>query len=213
MLITQPCRVFLQHNAHPTGEHGQLVEAAQLIVGIAFEHVAAGEKGLRRNDAVDRLTAQLAGRLAEPQQAAGGMVYHLNTPLAIDVTITPSKIDSIIAFLLANQQANFPRLERKNLLLDAAGKVPGEDKQGDEQQDGGDKNIDHFSQSNAVEIAGEVADGDNTDHSPCVINDGRFAAQRTPRPPLRMVVMDFPSSTAWLSPPTSRVPTHSGWTE
>ena len=166
---------ILQHNAHPTGEHGQLVEAAQLIVGIAFEHVAAGEKGLRRNDAVDRLTAQLAGGLAEPQQAAGGMVYHLNTPLAIDDD-HPLKDRLHHRLLLANQQANFPRLERKNLLLDTAGKVPGEDKQGDEQQDGGDKNIDHFSQSNAVEIA----DGDNTDHTPCVINDGRFAAQRDP---------------------------------
>lgn len=91
-------------------------------MGIAFEHVAAGEKGLRRNDAVDRLTAQLAGGLAELQQAAGGMVYHLNTPLAIDDD-HPSKIDSIIAFA-GEPAGQFPAARAKNLLLDAAGKVP-----------------------------------------------------------------------------------------
>ncbi|GMW38210.1 hypothetical protein LOCUS_23380 [Klebsiella pneumoniae] len=64
------------------------------------------------------------------------MVYHLNTPLVIDDD-HPLKDRLHHRLLLANQQANFPRLERKNLLLDAAGKVPGEDKQGDEQQDGG----------------------------------------------------------------------------
>ena len=44
---------ILQHNAHPAGEHGQLVEAAQLVMSVTLEHVAAGEKRLRRNDAVD----------------------------------------------------------------------------------------------------------------------------------------------------------------
>ncbi len=170
------------------------------------------KKGLRRNDAVDRLTAQLAGGLAEPQQAAGGMVYHLNTPLAIDDD-HPLKDRLHHRLLLANQQANFPRLERKICFLMLRVKYQEKINRGDEQQDGGDKNIDHFSQSNAVEIAGEVADGDNTDHTPCVINDGRFAAQRDPEAAFANGGDGFPSSTAWLSPPTSRVPTHSGWTE
>ena len=149
-------------------------------MGVALKHVAAGEKGLRGNHAVNRLTAQLTGGLAESQQAAGGMVYHLNAPLAIDDD-HPLKDRLHHRFLLSHQQAYLPRLERKNLLFDAAGKVPGEDKQGDEQQNGGDKNIDHFGQGNAVEIAGEVADGDNADHPPLVIDDRRFAAQRDPK--------------------------------
>lgn len=106
------------------------------------------------------------------------MVYHLNTPLAIDDDHPQRSTHHRL--LLANQQANFPRLERKICFLMLRVKYREKINRAMSSRTAAIKNIDHFSQSNAVEIAGEVADGDNTDHTPCVINDGRFAAQRDP---------------------------------
>ena len=63
------------------------------------------------------------------------------------------------------------------MFLNAAGEVPGEDKQRDKQQHRGDEDIDDFCQRNAVEIAGEIADGDNANDPTRVIENGRFAAQ------------------------------------
>ena len=172
----------LQQDTHPAGENGQLIKAAQLVVGIVFEHLPAGEKRLRRNDAIDRLTAQLMRRLAQSEQAAGGMIYHFDTPVMVNYD-HPFVYRLHHRLLLAHQQADFPRLQRENLLLNAAGEVPGEDKQRNQQQHRGDKDIDDFFQRDAVEIAGEVADGNNTDDPARIVENRRFAAQGNPQSP------------------------------
>ena len=65
------------------------------------------------------------------------MVYHLNTPLAIDDD-HPSKIDSIIAFCWRTSRPISRGSSEKICFLILRVKYR-EDKQGDEQQDGGDK--------------------------------------------------------------------------
>ena len=79
-------------------------------------------------------------------------------------------------FLLAHQQADFTRLQRENLLLNAAGKKPREHEQGNEQQNGSEQNIDGFTDGNGVEVAGEVAHGDNPHHLTVIAEDRCFAA-------------------------------------
>ena len=151
-------------------------------MGIVFEHLTAGEKRLRGNDAIDRLTAQLVRGLAQSEQAAGGVVYHFDTPVMVNHD-HPFVYRLHHRFLLTHQQADFARLQRENLLFNAAGEVPGEDKQCDKQQHRGDEDVDDFFQRDAVEIAGEIADGDNTDHPAGVIENRRFAAQGNTEPP------------------------------
>ena len=113
--------------------------------------------------------------LLKPQQAAGGVVNHFNSSLAVD---NDNSFENRFhhRFLLAYQQANFARFQRKNLFFNTAGKIPGEDKQGDQQQNGGDKNIHHLLHGNAVEIAGQIANGDDADHPSVIIDNGRFTA-------------------------------------
>ena len=176
-------------------------------MGIVFEHLAAGEKRLRGNDAIDRLTAQLVRGLAQSEQAAGGVVYHFDTPVMVNHD-HPFVYRLHHRFLLTHQQADFARLQRENLLFNAAGEVPGEDKQCDKQQHRGDEDVDDFFQRDAVEIAGEIADGDNTDHPAGVIENRRFAAQGNTEPPFTDSGRALP-----LEHRLVRVPTHSGCTE
>ncbi|MMZ66129.1 hypothetical protein D1872_286000 [compost metagenome] len=83
-------------------------------------------------------------------------------------------------FLLAHQQANFARLERKDLLFYTAGEIPREDKQGDKQQHGRDQDIHHFADGNGIEIAGEIAYRDDAHDLSGIVENRCFAAQRNP---------------------------------
>ncbi|MNZ85665.1 hypothetical protein D3C78_1044660 [compost metagenome] len=83
--------------------------------------------------------------------------------------------------MLAHQQANFARLKGEDLLFDTAGEIPREDKQGDKQQHGCDQDIHHLADGNGIEIAGEIAHGDDAHHLSGIVENRRFAAQRNPQ--------------------------------
>ncbi len=53
---------------------------------------------------------------------------------------------------------------------------PREHEQGNEQQNGSEQNIDGFTDGNGVEVAGEVAHGDNPHHLTVIAEDRCFAA-------------------------------------
>jgi hypothetical protein len=109
------------------------------------------------------------------------------------MAITPSYKDSIIAFCWRTSRP-ISRGSRRRSASYAAGKEPGEDKQGDQQQHGGNQNIDHFTDGNGVEVAGEIAHGNNAHHLSGIVEDGALLRSEMPSPPLRMVVVLFPAA-------------------
>ena len=84
--------------------------------------------------------------------------------------------------MLTHQQADFSRFQRKNLFFNAAGKIPGKNKQRDQQQHGGDEDINDLCQRDAIEITGQVAHGDDAHNPAGGVEDRRLAAQRHPEP-------------------------------
>ncbi len=173
---------ILKHDAHPAGNHREGVKTANFIMGIFCQHRLRRKERDRVDNLANQLPAQFTGWLAQAKQLARRLVDHLNAQLIIDGD--HPFIDRLHhRLLLAHQQADFPWLQGEDLLLNTAGKEPGEDKERNQQQHGGQQDIDHFADGNGIKVAGEITHRDNPHHLPRIVEDGRFAAQRNTQPP------------------------------
>ena len=148
---------------------------ANLIVGVLLEHGVAVEERHRGDDIANQLSAQMTRRKAEAKQLSGRLVNHFNAQVIVNGD--NAFVDRLHhGLLLAHQQPY--------LLFNTAGEEPREDEQRQQQQDGGNQDIHHLVDGYAVEVAGEIADGDNPYHLTLIIKNRRFAAQRNAQPAL-----------------------------
>ena len=98
-------------------------------MGIFGEHRLCFEERNRIDYLAYQLPAQFPGRLAQAQQFACRLVNHFYSPFIVNGD-HPFINGLHHRLLLAHQQTNLSRLQGENLLLDTAGKEPGEDKEG-----------------------------------------------------------------------------------
>ena len=148
---------------------------ADLIVRVLLEHGLTVEERHRGNDVANQLSPQPTRRKAKAQQLSGRLVNHLDTQVIVNGD--NAFVDRLHhRFLLTHQQPYLARFQGENLLFNTAGEEPREDEQRQQQQDGGNQDIHHLVDGDAVEIAGEVADGDNAYHLALVIKNRGFAA-------------------------------------
>ena len=165
----------LKHDVHPAGNHREIVKTANLVMGIFRQHRLRVEERDRIDHLAYQLSAQLAGRLAQTQQLARRLVDDFNPPPIVNGN--HAFINRLHhRLLLAHQQADLARLKGEDLLLDAAGKEPGEDKESDQQQHGGNQDIDHFTDGNGIKVAGEIAYRNDADHLSGSVEDRGFTA-------------------------------------
>ncbi len=156
------------------------------------QHVAAGEKGLRRNDAVDSTDRAAGGRAGRAPAGCGRQWSITSIRRWRSMTITPQRFDSIIAFCWRTSRPISRGSSEKICFLILRVKYHEKINRAMSSRTAAIKISDHFSQSNSVEIAGEVADGDDTESLALRHQRWRILLRsETPRPPLRMVVMDF----------------------
>ena len=171
----------LKHDVDPAGNHREIVKTANLIMGIFRQHRLRVEERDRIDHLAYQLPAKLTGRLAQPQQLARRLVDDFNPPLIVNGNYAfINRLHQRL--LLAHQQADLARLEGEDLLLNTAGKEPGEDKESNQQQHRGNQDIDHFTDGNGVQVAGEIADRNNADHLSGSVEDGGLTAQRNTQP-------------------------------
>ena len=167
----------LKHDVNPAGNHREIVKTANLIVGIFSQHRLRVEERDRVDHLAYQLPAQFTRRLAQPQQFARRLVDNFYAPFVINGN-HPFVDRFHHRLLLTYQQADFSRFEGEDLLLYTVGKEPGEDKEGQKQQHGGNQDIDHFTDGNGIQVAGEIAHGNNANHLPGIVEDRGFTAQR-----------------------------------